>query len=300
MDKKIAILIVCLSLICQAIPLKAGDIDTVRAQVIEWSRAWQSRDIDRYMSFYSPSFRSKGFDYQSWQKQKALVFKSSGDIQVDISDLWVFIEKKQAVVSFVQRYFNQAKLDIGEKTLILVNENDTWKIVSEEWVPLKTPVRPAQKKTAAPTFTKPDTGLQKVPQIKKGAENEDLPTSKNIVKSVKVQIENDSEKVFLSLNSFVIPRVLTLEGDRPRIVIDVMNVSFWNGRSRIPVDGKLIRQIRTYLHRDIEKLRIVLDLNPADDYMIDQTFDKTQNIYCLEVANHLKNAAHAQEQGASR
>ena len=283
MDKKIATLILCLILMCLAGPLNADDIDDVRTQVIEWSRAWQSRDIDRYMSFYSRSFRSKAFDYQGWQEQKSLAFKNSANIQVDISDLWVFIEKKQAVVSFVQRYDNQGNLEVGEKTLILVNENDTWKIVSEEWVPLKTPVRPARKKTAAQTFTKSDTAIQKVPQNDQEAEIEKLPTSKNIVKSLQFQIENDSEKVFLSLNRFVIPRVLTLEGDRPRIVIDVMNVSFWNGRSRIPVDGKLVRQIRTYLHRDIEKLRIVLDLNPADDYMINQTFDKTNNIYCIEV-----------------
>jgi len=50
--------------------------------------------------------------------------------------LWVFIEGRNATVGFVQRYQDPKVLDIGEKTLVLVNSKDKWRIISEEWKPL--------------------------------------------------------------------------------------------------------------------------------------------------------------------
>ena len=94
---------------------------------------------------------------------------------------------------------------------------------------------------------------------------------------------NDREKVFITLNNFSTPEILTLEGDKPRIVIDIKNVSSWNKHYRTPINGNLIKQIRTYLHRDTGKLRIVLDLNPFENYFIDRICYKTENIYCIEV-----------------
>lgn len=319
MVRAAAVLVLCLTLQSPAKSVNAGDIDVVRAKVLAWAKAWESRDIKHYMSFYAPAFRSKGLDRQGWKKLKSQAFKKSGNIRVDISDLWVFIEKNQANVSFVQRYYDQNILDVGQKNLFFAKTNGTWEITFEEWKPLTTPAEQDQKKTATKSLDQSDLGDQKVllpdqeperqdsqsvmlvpplqsktasenfekhdtsPQPDPGPAIEDHPEEKNVVNSVTFKIESHSEKVFLSLNRFTIPRILTLEGDRPRIVIDVVNVSFWNGPSKIAVNGKLIRQIRTHLHRDIKKLRIVLDLNPADDYMIDQTFYKKDTIYCIEV-----------------
>jgi len=323
MGRAVSTLVLCLALLSPVKGIYASDIEVVRAQVLAWGKAWQSRDIDLYMSFYNPDFRSKKLDYQGWREKKAQAFKKANNIRVEISDLWVFIERQIATASFVQRYYDQNVLDVGEKTLILVHENNTWKIISEEWKPLKKPVQPTQNKTTVQNIAILDTGVQKgsqhdqgaetkdlpmtmpaqpiqkktairkhddfdmstqkAPQPGEGPEAEDLPQAKNIVKSIKFQIKKDSEKVFIELNRFLIPIILTLEGDKPRIVVDIMNVSFWDGQTKIPVNGKLIRRIRTYLHHDIGKLRIVLDLNPADDYMIDQTFYKAENIYCIAV-----------------
>ena len=236
--------------------------------------------------------------------------------------MWVFIENQVATASFVQRYSDQNVMDVGEKTLILARENGDWKIVSEEWQPLQIPGRatpkkaaqdttvfdggvqpgsqrdqavktkglpvtmpaqPIRKKTADRNYDDSHKSIRPVPQSGQKPKAKDLERAKNIVKNIRFEIQDDSEKVFIELNRFLIPKILTLEGDKPRIVIDIMNVSFWDGPSNMPVNGKLIRRIRTYLHRDIDKLRIVLDLNSADDYMIDQTFDKARNIYGINL-----------------
>ena len=343
MKKAAAILILCIALLCLTGRVSAGDIDAVRAQVFAWGEAWQNRDIDTYMSFYSPRFQSKGSDFERWRAKKAEVFQQISSIQVEMSDLWVFIEGKQAVVSFIQRYSHPMFADIGEKKLVMVNAGFAWQIVSEEWKPIVTAGRPdpsvkkagkvaelntksqAQTEKIAESKTKSNkinqeeqsveaqeaaTGTTKndnVPEVntkaqteakniialnaltqqatqeQQGLEVKKSSTGKTVVKSIRFEIEKEMEKVFVDLNKYALPRVRTLEGDKPRIVLDFMNAASWQGPFRIPANGKLVKQIRVYLHRKVGKLRIVLDLNPAEDYIVDQTFYKTENIYCITV-----------------
>lgn len=357
MKKAAAILILCIALLCLPGRVSAGDIDAVRTQVFAWSEAWQNRDIDTYMSFYSPSFQSKGLDFDRWREKRAEVFQQVSSIQVEISDLWVFIEGKQAIVSFIQRYSHPMFTDIGEKTLVMVDGGFTWQIVSEEWKPIVMPGRPdhsakeagkvaelntksqAEAKNIAELNTKSqpetenivefntksqkinqeeqrvgdqeaatgateaknvaelnagpqteekkivvrNTTTQQATQEQEGLEANTSSTGKTVVKSIRFEIEKEMEKVFVDLNKYALPRVRTLEGDNPRIVLDFINAASWRGPFRIPANGKLVKQIRAYLHHKVGKLRIVLDLNPAEDYIVDQTFYKAENIYCIIV-----------------
>lgn len=297
MKKAAAILILCTALLCLTSIVSAGDIDAVRAKVLAWSEAWQSRDIDTYMSFYSPRFRSKRLDFERWREQKAKVFQQVSSIQVEISDLWVFIEGKQAVASFIQRYSHPMFADIGKKTLVMVDAGFTWQIVSEEWKPLVMSGRPdysakeagkvaelnTKSQLEAKNIVELNTKTQKTTRQQPGLEVKKSSAGKTVVKSIRFEIEKEMEKVFIALNKYAIPIVRTLEGDKPRIVLDFMNAASWRGPFRIPANGKLVKQVRAYLHRKVGKLRIVLDLNPAEDYIVDQTFYKAENIYCITV-----------------
>lgn len=283
MKKSIAILIINIVLFGLAGIAPASDIEDVRARVYAWSNAWQNRNINRYMYFYSPTFQSKGLNYKGWMEDKARHFQKSGDIRIGISDLWVFIEGKYATARFLQRYQDTKYSDVGEKTLILINTSGQWKIVSEEWKPLKSPVRTAEGQGADTNLRGFDTKAQAVDKAERGNKVKVLPPTKIIVKSIKFNIEKDREKVFVALNNYSIPKVLTLNGGRPRVVVDVKNVSSWKGLSIIPVNGKLIKQIRTHFHHDSKKLRIVLDLTQSEDNIINKTFNKAENIFCVEV-----------------
>jgi hypothetical protein len=216
-------------------------------------------------------------------EDKAMHFQKSGDIRIGISDLWVFIEGKYATARFLQRYQDTKFADVGEKTLILINSNGQWKIVSEEWKPLKLPVRTTRGQGDDTTFRGSDAGAQAVDKAGRSHKMKALPPTNIIVKSIKFNIEKDREKVFVALNNYSIPKVLTLNGGRPRVVVDVKNVSSWKGLSIIPVNGKLIKQIRTHFHHDAKKLRIVLDLTQSEDNIINKSFDKAENIFCVEV-----------------
>ena len=281
--KSIVIQILCMVQFCLSGIALASQIDDVRANVYAWGKSWQNRDISSFMSFYSSDFRSEGLDYKGWMKKKTKLFKTSGDIQVEITDLGVFIEGEYATARFVQRYQGPKFSDVGEKTLNMVNSNGKWKIVSEVWKPLAMSARITKKTTLR---SNPKKLGSVSPPVDKTAQDHGIKAilkSGIILKSIKFELKKDRENVFIASNGFFVPKILTFEGDKPRIVIDIKPVSFWSGRYRTPVKGHLIRQIRTHLNPNTNKLRIVLDLNPSENYFIKQVYYEKKNIYCIEV-----------------
>ena len=279
----VAALILCALLLGPVETLSSGEIEIVRSRIHAWSKAWQSQDIDAYMFFYSPSFHSDGVDYLGWGLKKTELFQEARNISVTISDLWVLIEGQRAIARFVQEYQRASYLDVGEKELILEKKNSYWKIVSETWKPLTGKRLPQKGRAVSESplkITRRNPDADKKGQSRGG---ERVNPAYVAVESIKFEVQEQGEKVFIDLNSFSIPVVFNLEGSKPRIVIDVMKVSSWNGKSRIPDNGKLIRQIRTYLHKDTGKLRIVLDLEASEDYFVTQTYYNKGNIYCIQV-----------------
>lgn len=242
----------------------ADDIDSIRTTIYAWRDAWKSKNIDKYMSFYSPDFRSGTFDYQSWLDEKAKIFQRPSPISIEISDPDVSFDGKQAIAKFNQKYESLYHSDFGKKKLILAKRNVTWKIVSEEWEKLLESPHTISGKT-------------------------DITDSKDkiIVKSIKFHIDKDrTEKVFIGLSHYCIPQIIALEGKNPRIAIDILNVSSWDEHYKImPVKGHLIKQIRTHLHRNSETLRIVLDLDPVKNYTVNPIYYKAENIYCIEISD---------------
>jgi hypothetical protein len=94
------------------------------------------------------------------------------------------------------------------------------------------------------------------------------------------------ESVMIQASRFFSPQVFTLEGDRPRFVIDIRGTSsFGMGGSEIIAGGERIKRIRAHHQRDSGTLRVVLDLRPSRDYTVNQVFFETENIYALYVGS---------------
>ena len=92
-----------------------------------------------------------------------------------------------------------------------------------------------------------------------------------------------TDRVCIRLDRFFIPRVFSLDEDPPRVVVDIPDVRQWQGMSRKPVDGPLVKRIRSYLHRNEKKLRVVLDLQAAESYAVSQTYYRKENLFCIGV-----------------
>lgn len=106
----------------------------------KWQTGWQKKDINRYMDTYSKNFRTNGMGFERWKKYKESLNKQYKYINVSLSDIKILRHNKHMVVSFAQRYKNDRLTSVGIKRLYLVNENESWKILGEEWSPL-----PAQR-----------------------------------------------------------------------------------------------------------------------------------------------------------
>jgi hypothetical protein len=276
-------LILFIILLCPVKVESAGNIDDIRSVVYAWADAWQNRNIQRYVSFYSPEFRSKGLDFNNWLQKKTESFQRPGHIRVEISDLWVFIEDKNATARFIQRYQGPTLSDMGEKTLLLVYSKDQWRIVSEQWKPLEMPARMTKNQKISIKRQKYNADHQPSETVIWETKIDEGPPNKTIVKSIKLRTARDHDEVFIALNTFSIPQIQSVEGANPRIIVNINRVSSWSGQDNIPVNGNLIKKIRTYLHRGTEKLRIILDLKYSDDYIIDQIYDRNTNIYSISV-----------------
>ena len=101
-------------------------------KVIEdWRRAWERKEIDRYMSFYGPRFTSDGKNREQWKKYKSLVANKYHQITVEIENLRLLKHDGIVLAKFDQRYNTERLESRGEKRLYLQQNSTEWKIVSE-------------------------------------------------------------------------------------------------------------------------------------------------------------------------
>ena len=109
---------------------------------------------------------------------------------------------------------------------------------------------------------------------------------KTIGKKIELQIgEKGIDRLYVDLNHYTTPVVLVLGGTAPKVAIHIMNVSFWDGRTEIPVNGKIIKQVRSKLHYNSGTLRILLDLDPGINYAI-KSYLESKRTYCVEISEN--------------
>ena len=112
---------------------------------------------------------------------------------------------------------------------------------------------------------------------------QEISSKEIVVKRIEFKLENESEKVFVVFNRFYIPEVETLDGDSPRLFVDIQPMMSWDGQSEIAVSGKLVKQIRAHFYPEMKRLRIVLDLDPTVDCDVNPTYFQAENMYSLEI-----------------
>jgi len=122
----------------------AGEEHKELKRVVEaWKKAWEQKDLAAYMSFYDPTFQSRGMDFKAWKKHRENLNQKYRSIAVGISDLKIEqASAAMATVRFTQKYEADDYEDEGLKSLLLVKRGKDWKIKEEEWKPLDQESRP--------------------------------------------------------------------------------------------------------------------------------------------------------------
>jgi hypothetical protein len=107
-----------------------------------------------------------------------------------------------------------------------------------------------------------------------------------VIEGIRVETRVEGKVgVFVQLNGFFAAKCFTISGTPLRLVCDFAGADLAKSvRRKIDVRSDIVLRIRVGLHREPKKkVRIVLELDPARDYVIDQLFVKKDNQYVLVV-----------------
>jgi len=109
----------------------------VPAAIAAWKAAWESLDVERYLSCYDELFAGDGKNKKQWAEHKRRVARGRTFIRIGLSDVR-FLQYGRtdfgevAVAAFGQRYESNSLNSSSSKVLYLVKRGSSWKILGEE------------------------------------------------------------------------------------------------------------------------------------------------------------------------
>ena len=104
----------------------------VRAAVSSWADAWSARDVDAYLGHYAKAFKpASGQTIERWKAQRRDRVSKPDSIAVALSDFTISVDGNRAVVKFEQDYRSDDFKVVDRKTLVMVHEGKSWKILEE-------------------------------------------------------------------------------------------------------------------------------------------------------------------------
>ncbi len=96
-----------------------------------WKEAWENKDIETYISFYSKAFATSKHNWKSYKKYKEYIFGITKKISVDLSKIEVRWENNRLTASFVQKYRSSTISSTRKKLITFTEEDNEWKIFRE-------------------------------------------------------------------------------------------------------------------------------------------------------------------------
>ena len=97
-----------------------------------WRQAWESKDVARYLSFYSKDFVPPARkSIAAWEADRRAKLEKNGAIQVRVLNPFFVLSGNVATVVFDQQYQSTTFSDAGGKRLEWIKEGSEWRIRRE-------------------------------------------------------------------------------------------------------------------------------------------------------------------------
>lgn len=116
----------------------AAEREELWAAFESWRQAWQSRDTERYLSFYAQDFRSGAKNFEQWAAHKRRVNAAKTFIRVDVEGVGVFRYpgyRDLFLVDFEQEYAsNDYNTQSRKRQYWRRGDAGDWRIVHEDRV----------------------------------------------------------------------------------------------------------------------------------------------------------------------
>jgi len=106
----------------------AGKLERI---IENWRRAWEKKELDKYMSFYGSVFSSGEKNRKQWRDHKTRLAKKYKSISVETENLRLLKNSGVVLARFKQRYRTPVFDSLGDKRLFLQKNSNQWKIVGE-------------------------------------------------------------------------------------------------------------------------------------------------------------------------
>ncbi len=104
----------------------------IRDAIEGWRSAWESKDIDRYMSHYSKNFQAGWYDYFGWRDKKSKLYDLYSKIMVRLGEIYLYKQGDIITAIFTQIYRSESYGSTGIKVLYFRDEGD-YKIYAEDY-----------------------------------------------------------------------------------------------------------------------------------------------------------------------
>ncbi|MSQ80521.1 MAG: outer membrane lipoprotein chaperone LolA [Candidatus Methylopumilus sp.] len=99
----------------------------------DWASAWSTKNIDAYLSMYSPDFKTpNGNTFSLWQASRKQKISLQGTISVEIQNAKVTMKNDNlAYIQFKQKYISDKLREVSNKSLLIKNVDGKWLIQEE-------------------------------------------------------------------------------------------------------------------------------------------------------------------------
>lgn len=114
-------------------PVISAD-EAIAKRVRDWATAWENKDFDAYMSFYSENFvPDHRVTRKAWLESRKKRLAKSGIVSIALQNIKIKVEGNKASAEFTQIYSSPDYSDkvVKELQLVMEQDNKRWMIVRE-------------------------------------------------------------------------------------------------------------------------------------------------------------------------
>ncbi|HMK36876.1 MAG TPA: L,D-transpeptidase family protein [Desulfomonilaceae bacterium] len=104
----------------------------LRDFIESWRQTWESRNVDAYMSHYSPNFQSCWLDFKGWKEKKRKLSKRYGNIRVKLGNVYLYRQNGLITAIFMQGYSSDGFHSAGIK-ILYVTHAGKYQIYAEDY-----------------------------------------------------------------------------------------------------------------------------------------------------------------------
>lgn len=124
-----------------SLPETVPETAAILSLVEGWRKSWEEGALDRHMAYFSTKSSVGPSPYMVWREIKKRMFDRHKVVKISIEQPSISRKNNQWVAVFKQAFHSDKMDSWGQKNLYLTREESGWKIMNEQFVPLKREVK---------------------------------------------------------------------------------------------------------------------------------------------------------------